>query len=467
MTEYSIPQQGLLVGDASRAPYDADEWSIDYSAKLNGYGMRSDYGPLYGYDNGINYGLEVTQVAVATTNVELKVGSALVKGTVYVNDATLTLAIAANASGNPRVDTVVIRKDYAAQTVRAAVRQGTPAATPVPPTLTQSAGVTWEIPIADIAVANGFSTIVAANITPRHFWVNAAHGVFVDNVLNNSGGTLETGDVVIWDSAATRQVTTTTTIRNRLAAGVWQGRTANGARGRVMTMGLTPIKVVSASAEGISYGTPLVTSGTAKRGTLSATSGSSIDGLASNPVFAIAFEVVASGPTNATILGYVNAVNVAVPNQRAIFQEVAASGTSPGGLTSGGWATRTMGEAVFNGIVGASIVAGEISLPAGSYLIKGRAPGYKVGIHSSRIFNVSAATFIARDGNPANASVADNDMSWSFVQVATNSPTAFTIRLETQVQTTNGTDGKGVAAQAWQGAAAYSVLEIERGAVNA
>jgi hypothetical protein len=459
MTEYSIPQQGLLVGDATRAPYDADEWSIDYSAKLNGYGSRADYGPLYGYDNGTNFGLEVTQVTIASSNVELKVGSALVKGTIYVNDATLTLAIAANASGNARIDTVVLRKDYAAQTVRAAVRQGTPAASPVPPTMTQVANTTWEIPIADIAVANGFSTIVNSNITPRHLWANASHALFVDGVLNNSGGTLETGDVVIWD--ASKSVTTTTTRSNRMVAGVWQGRTAAAGRGRVMTMGLTPIKAVGGSTEAIAFGSPLVTSTTAKRATL-------LDSQAAlNPaaIFALAFEALATA-TNGTILGYVNVLNISVPNERAILYESAASAATPGGLTSGSWQKRSMDSFALNQLTGISISSGEIVLPAGAYLVKARAPAFKVGNHSCRIFNVTAGTLISPDGSVAVASAADNDMSYSFVQCQFFSAAAVTIRLETQVQTTNGTDGKGVAAQAWQSTSPYSVVEIERGLRN-
>src|SRR5258706_14945776 len=172
MTEYSIPQQGILVGDASRAPYDASEWAYDHDAFMNGFGSRANFGVMYGYDNGTNFSLEVTAVAIASMNVELKVGAALIRGVVYVNNATYTLAIGANASGNSRIDTVALRYDYLAQTIRAVVRQGTPAASPVPPTLTQSAGATWEIPIADILVTNGVSSIVANAIHGRQEFCN-------------------------------------------------------------------------------------------------------------------------------------------------------------------------------------------------------------------------------------------------------------------------------------------------------
>ena len=43
---------------------------------------------------------------------------------------------------------------------------------------------------------------------------------------------------VIWDSTADRAVTTTTTADNKLLAGVWVGRTANGSYGRVLTDGV-------------------------------------------------------------------------------------------------------------------------------------------------------------------------------------------------------------------------------------
>lgn len=101
-----------------------------------------------------------------STGMQVKVdtGRAWVAGHFYENDAQLTLAISSNASGNPRIDRVVIRADFTANTIAATVITGTPAASPVAPAITQSTSV-WDIPLAQVAAANGAVTIAAGNVT--------------------------------------------------------------------------------------------------------------------------------------------------------------------------------------------------------------------------------------------------------------------------------------------------------------
>lgn len=257
MTEISRPWDGVSLGDAG--PYSSQDWA-DY-LKNHGQANQANQGPLMQSGTPPTPGLEVQLTSPASAGVTLKPGAAIVDGTLYLNDADLNLTIATNGSGNDRIDLLVLRKDFATQAVRAAIKQGTPAATPSPPGLTQTIGVTWEIPLADIYAANGFVSISQDNITPRHEWAQAAAGVFLDNILNNSGGTLETGDVVIVDTSANSAVTTTTTLRNNNVAGAWVGRTDNGAYGRVLIFGIGPVRVNATVARG----DKLVTSTTAKR----------------------------------------------------------------------------------------------------------------------------------------------------------------------------------------------------------
>lgn len=169
------------------------------------------------------------------------------------------LSVAANASGSPRIDSVILRKDTAAQTVRALVKQGTPAGSPVAPSLTQSAA-TWEIGVADIAVANGFVSLAQDTIQPTAAPRNQSDGLY-HIVLNNSGGTLKTGDVVIWDTTTQRAVTTTTVFSDSRVAGVWVGTTANGAYGRVLYRGIGLVRTDAA----VTRGQLLRTSATAKQ----------------------------------------------------------------------------------------------------------------------------------------------------------------------------------------------------------
>jgi len=257
MTEISRPWNGVTVGDAG--PYSDVNWHELYQYIIGWGAGRANNGVFLMSGPEPDDGLKVT--APGTTAVEVGPGAALIQGIAYLNDATESFTIAANASGNPRIDTVILQADYALQTVRLAKLQGTAAASPVAPSLTQSVGVMWEIPIADVAVANGFVTITQANISPRQDWVNAPPAVYLDHVLNNSGGTLNDGDVVIWDASADRAVTTTTTESDSLVAGVWRGQTASAAYGRIQVEG---IGYVNASAA-VARGALLRTSTTAKQ----------------------------------------------------------------------------------------------------------------------------------------------------------------------------------------------------------
>lgn len=83
----------------------------------------------------------------------------------FYNDAATNLVVTANSSGNPRIDRVVatINDTYytgSTNNVTFTVVAGTPAASPVAP-----ATPTNSISLATIAVANGASSIVNANIT--------------------------------------------------------------------------------------------------------------------------------------------------------------------------------------------------------------------------------------------------------------------------------------------------------------
>lgn len=64
-----------------------------------------------------------------------------------LHTADWTAAVPVNAATNPRVDRIALRLDPAANTVVIARLQGTPAASPVAPALTQVDGGTWEFPL--------------------------------------------------------------------------------------------------------------------------------------------------------------------------------------------------------------------------------------------------------------------------------------------------------------------------------
>lgn len=108
--------------------------------------------------------------------VKVKTGRACVRGHWYENTAVETLAIAANSSGNPRIDRVVLRLDPSANSIVLAVVQGTPAGSPSAPSLTQTDVGTYELTLAKVAVANGASTIAAGDVTDERTYVDGVYG---------------------------------------------------------------------------------------------------------------------------------------------------------------------------------------------------------------------------------------------------------------------------------------------------
>lgn len=96
--------------------------------------------------------------------VKAKSGAAWIEGHYYQTDTLEILSIASADLTNPRVDRVVVRLDWTANTALLAVLQGTPAVSPVAPALTQNSS-RWEIPIAQVRVNASVSTIVAGDVT--------------------------------------------------------------------------------------------------------------------------------------------------------------------------------------------------------------------------------------------------------------------------------------------------------------
>jgi len=237
MGERSIPWEGQVTGDAGA--YSDQNWQDIFARAMATAGSHPNRGPtLLSGSTVPNNGLVVEADSPVSADIICKTGSALVQGIFYDSSADEAHTVGANVSGNPRIDTLVLRADYSAQTVRQVLRAGTPAGSPVPVTLTQTVGVTWEIPLADILVASGFVTLAQSTITPRHEWANAPDGTYF-TALNNSGATLETGQIVIWDTSADRAVTRTTTVS--LAdglAGVCVGSVADGQYGLFQTKGI-------------------------------------------------------------------------------------------------------------------------------------------------------------------------------------------------------------------------------------
>jgi hypothetical protein len=104
-------------------------------------------------DTGVepDYG-DALAVAAGTEKVTMGTGMAAVYGYLYVNPVDIDFTVISPVAST-RIDRVVLRADWNTQTVRAVVLNGAEGGSA--PSLTQSSGSVWEIPIAQFSVTVG------------------------------------------------------------------------------------------------------------------------------------------------------------------------------------------------------------------------------------------------------------------------------------------------------------------------
>jgi hypothetical protein len=95
---------------------------------------------------------------------------AVIRGHMYNSTAQETLTIA-TANTNPRIDTVVLTLDPSVNSIVLAVVQGTAAASPSAPTLTQTDTAIYQFPLANVLVAANATTIDPGAVTDRREFV--------------------------------------------------------------------------------------------------------------------------------------------------------------------------------------------------------------------------------------------------------------------------------------------------------
>jgi hypothetical protein len=153
-------------------------------------------------DDGILGALGDTAVVYADSSgrqVKIRSGKyGHVRGKIWAAGATdIVKTISANVSGQPRIDLVVLGLDRSTWAVTEYVKTGTAAATPAAPALqrdTAGAGTgKWEIPIAQVAVAAGVSTINAGDVTPIQGMLTPGGLVFADTATLGRWPTLTPG----------------------------------------------------------------------------------------------------------------------------------------------------------------------------------------------------------------------------------------------------------------------------------
>ena len=141
MTEASQVWAGTVTGDAG--PYTDDQWSDMYRALFQS--DRTTQGIIDGHLNEL-------VVTGATSPVAVDTGAALVDGKFYENDASLNVTIPSPA-GATRIDRIVLRKSWSAQTVRITRIAGVEGG--AAPAITQNDGVTWDVKLYQVSIAVG------------------------------------------------------------------------------------------------------------------------------------------------------------------------------------------------------------------------------------------------------------------------------------------------------------------------
>ena len=97
--------------------------------------------------------------------VKVKTGAVWIKGGYAYDTAENTIALASNASGNPRIDVIAAEIDWVNNTMGIVAITGTPGVTPSAPALTQTDGTKWQIKLAQVAIANGYTTVAAGDVS--------------------------------------------------------------------------------------------------------------------------------------------------------------------------------------------------------------------------------------------------------------------------------------------------------------
>ena len=112
------------------------------------FGGGNNQGPLTNYLNE----LEVTAAGGSASPVTIDTGAAYVRGIPYWNTSAGTKNISTPAVST-RIDRIVVKADWTAQTVRFDIHAGSEGGTAPP--LTQTDEVIWEIPLAQVSITTG------------------------------------------------------------------------------------------------------------------------------------------------------------------------------------------------------------------------------------------------------------------------------------------------------------------------
>lgn len=126
--------------------------------------------------NGAPTGTELKVTAGTGLQVAVAAGQAMVRGHYYISTASETLTIATANATNPRIDSIVLTLDPSANSVVLAVVAGTPASSPVAPTLTQTDAGIYQYQLATVLVPAAATSV--STITDTRSFMGSRFGIW-------------------------------------------------------------------------------------------------------------------------------------------------------------------------------------------------------------------------------------------------------------------------------------------------
>ncbi len=130
--------------------------------------------------------------------VKVKTGAVWIKGGYAYDTSENTIAMASNSSGTPRIDVIAAEIDWVNNTMGVVSITGTPGVTPVAPTLTKTDGTKWQLKLAEVYIANGYTTVAATDVTDYRTYTQRGQ----INVLGFQPASLNGGDYSTNNSGA-------------------------------------------------------------------------------------------------------------------------------------------------------------------------------------------------------------------------------------------------------------------------
>jgi len=193
MAETSLPWTGSVAGDDG--PYSDDNWTDMLQMEWNG-----DEQATRGIAKGFLNELEPTNAGANT--IQIDTGGGWVDGSRYRNSTAVNVNIPTPV-GDTRVDRIVLRKGWAAQTVRITRIAGVEGAGA--PALTQTDGVTWDLPLCQVSI----TTLAVMTITDQRGWARPPIEIGTANIEDGAvteakladGVFVPVGGIILWSGA--------------------------------------------------------------------------------------------------------------------------------------------------------------------------------------------------------------------------------------------------------------------------